>query len=47
MKRIQELIDTGESESLHLDCKAPGAPQLSRDLRAKLAEAVSGFANTG
>ena len=45
--KLQELIDNGEAEGLHLECKAPAAPQLSRDLKVKLAEAVSGFANTG
>lgn len=45
--KLQELIDNGEAEGPHLECKAPGSPQLSRDLKAQLAQAVSGFANTG
>jgi len=44
--KLQELIDNGEAEGLHLECKAPSAPQLTRELKAKLAEAMSGFSNT-
>ena len=44
--RLQELIDNGEAEGLHLECKAPSEPRLTRELKAKLAEALSGFANT-
>ena len=43
---LQQLIDAGESEGLHLECKAPAEPRLNKELRAKLAEATSGFANT-
>jgi len=46
-RRIQNLIDSGEAESQYLECKAPTAPQLGRDLKATLAEAASGFANAG
>lgn len=45
--KIQELIDSGEAEGAHLECKAPGSPQLTREQKVKLAEAVSGFGNTG
>ena len=44
--RLQELIENGEAEGLHLECKAPVEPRLTKELRAKLAEAVSGFGNT-
>jgi len=44
--RIRELIDDGEAEGVYLECKAPHVPRLSRDLKAKLAQAISGFANT-
>ena len=44
---LEDLINNGEVEGIHLECKAPAQPQLTRELKAKLAEAVSGFANTG
>jgi hypothetical protein len=40
---LEELIATGEAEGMLLECKAPTDPRLSKDLRAKLSEAVSGF----
>jgi hypothetical protein len=43
---IEKLIANGEVENLYLECKAPTVPQLNKDLRAKLAQALSGFANT-
>lgn len=43
---IEELITNGEAEGQYLECKAPSAPHFSRDLQAKLAEAISGFGNT-
>jgi len=43
---LQQLVDAGEAEGLHLECKSPAEPRLSKDLRAKLAEAASGFSNT-
>src|SRR5690349_19373753 len=46
-QRIRDLIDAGEAEGLYLECKAPHTPRLTRDQRIKLAEAVSGFSNTG
>lgn len=45
-EKLQDLVDNGEAEGLHLECKAPAEPKLTRDLRAKLAEAASGFSNT-
>src|SRR5205823_9411761 len=45
--KLQELIDAGEAEGSYLECKSPLAPQLTRDLKAALAQAVSGFANSG
>jgi len=45
-ERLREVIDEGEAEGLHLECKAPSEPLLSRDLRNQLAIAASGFSNT-
>jgi len=44
---LQQLVDNGEAEGPHLECKSPASPQLNRGLRVELAEAVSGFANSG
>lgn len=44
---VQDLIDSGEVEGQILERKAPQGPRIGRDLRAKLAGAASGFANTG
>lgn len=44
--KLQELIDIGESEGLLLECKAPVQPRLTREVKAKLAAALSGFSNT-
>lgn len=46
-KRIKDLIDEGEVEDQYLECKAPVEPRLTRDYKAKLAQAASGFANSG
>jgi hypothetical protein len=43
---VEQLIANGEPEGLHIECKAPSEPRLSRDLRSHLATALSGFANT-
>lgn len=43
---IQSLIDNGDAEGIHLESKAPSGPQLGRDLKTQLAQAVSGFSNT-
>jgi len=45
-RRLQDLIDDGETEGLHLECKAPTTPRLTKDLRVHLGKAISGFANT-
>ena len=45
-RSVLNMIDRGEAEDQYLECKAPGGPQLGRDLKTKLAEATSGFANT-
>lgn len=45
-RELKGLIDDGETEGLHLECKAPHKPSLNRDLKAKLARAISGFSNT-
>lgn len=44
---IQRLISEGEVENQYLECKSPQAPILDRGLRQELAEAISGFANSG
>ena len=43
---IEKLIAAGEAESLHLECKAPSAPKVTRDLKAQFGKALSAFANT-
>jgi len=43
---LQKLIENGDSEGLHLECKAPTVPRLSREQKVNLAKAVSGFWNT-
>lgn len=43
---LENLIANGEAEGLHLECKAPGSPQLGKDLKKTLATAISGFSNT-
>lgn len=43
---LDELIAAGEAEGPHLECKAPSAPLLSKDLQSGLARALSGFSNT-
>ena len=45
-KRLQALIDDGETEGLRLECKSPQKPSLNRNLKVKLAIALSGFSNT-
>ena len=44
--KIQEMINNGESEGLHLECKAPHKPQLDQELRSHLSVVLSGFSNT-
>jgi hypothetical protein len=43
---LEELINSGETEGLYLECKAPALPQITRDMRSNLARALSGFSNT-
>lgn len=43
---LKELIESGETEGLYLECKAPSEPRLTKDLKRTLATAISGFANT-
>lgn len=45
-KSLVNLIDTGESEGLHLECKSPTQPKLTQDHQAHLSKALSGFSNT-
>ncbi|MFB0536743.1 MAG: helix-turn-helix domain-containing protein [Anaerolineae bacterium] len=44
---IEQLIENGEAEGPYLECKSPQSPKLSSGLKAQLAEAVSGFSNSG
>ncbi len=44
--KLETLINSGEAEGLYLECKSPSSPQLSTELRAQLARALSGFSNT-
>lgn len=44
---IERLIEDGETEGDYLECKSPQSPRLSSGLKAQLAEAVSGFSNSG
>ena len=44
--RLRELIADGETEGLHLECKAPSTPRMTKDLQVHLAKAISGFSNT-
>jgi hypothetical protein len=44
---LETLVQQGECEGLYLECKAPAAPQFTRDLKAELAVSISGFANSG
>ena len=43
---LEDLIAEGEAESLDLECKSPGSPQLGKDQKNALAKAISGFSNT-
>jgi hypothetical protein len=43
---VENMIESADSEGLHLECKAPTDPRLVREQKAKLAQAISGFANT-
>lgn len=45
-KDLEGLILEGESEGLHLECKSPTEPRLTREQKQKLSIAVSGFTNT-
>ena len=45
-RHLQALIDGGETEGLHLECKSALSPSLNRDMKVKLARALSGFSNT-
>jgi hypothetical protein len=45
-RRLEELIQNGETEGLLLECKSPTAPRLTKEMQVHLAKAVSGFSNT-
>lgn len=45
-RRLAQLVEDGETEGQHLECKSPSQPRLGRDLKVTLAKAVSGFGNT-
>jgi len=42
---LESLIASAEAENLYLECKAPSEPRLSREQKAKLSQALSGFSN--
>jgi hypothetical protein len=44
---LQALINNGEAEGPYLECKAVGEPRLQQGQRGHLAQALSGFGNTG
>lgn len=44
---LQLLIKTGETESQYLECKSPSAPYLSKEIKNKLSQNLSAFANSG
>lgn len=44
--RLKDLINNGESEGLHLECKSPAEPKLNQGLQKQLAKSISGFSNT-
>lgn len=44
-KRLKGLIDDGETEGLHLECKSPAGASLNKGLKDKLAISLSGFSN--
>lgn len=46
IEKIQEMINNGDTETLHLECKAPHRPQLDQKLQVHLSRALSGFSNT-
>lgn len=45
-RHLLALIDGGETEGLHLECKSHVHPILNRDMKVKLASALSGFSNS-
>ncbi len=44
IEKIQD--NNGDTETLHLECKAPHRPQLDQKLQVHLSKALSGFSNT-
>jgi schlafen family protein len=46
-QKIQDLINNGEAEGVYLECKTAQGPNLGAGHKANLAEAVSGFSNSG
>ena len=45
-RRLQDMINDGETEGLHIECKSPSVPKLNREHKVHLAKALSGFSNT-
>lgn len=43
---LLDLIADGETEGVHLECKAPSTPRITKEARAHLSKAISGFSNT-
>lgn len=47
LRDLNLLIEEGQAESLFLECKSPSEPKLNQSLKNELAQAISGFSNTG
>lgn len=45
-KDLKYLIDSGETEGIYLECKAPSSPKINQDVKTHIAKALSGFSNT-
>jgi hypothetical protein len=45
-EHLQALVDEGETEGVCLECNFLSSPKLNRDMKFKLARALSGFSNT-
>jgi predicted HTH transcriptional regulator len=45
-KRLEELIDDGETEDLYIECKSCSVPRFNKEMKIHLAKAISGFTNT-
>jgi len=43
---LNSLIESGETENIYLECKAPSSPKISPEVKVHMAKAISGFSNT-